>query len=259
MSVITPELISFAHDLIDAGGGVIRRYFRQTNVGVEAKEDATLVTLADRGAEEVIRKMIESQRPDDGIWGEEFGEKKSKNGWQWVLDPVDGTVAFASGSLSFGSILGLTYDDEPLLGIVDQPVTNERWFGIMGQGSWFNSRPIRTSTKTELKDSIFGCTHTMRHNVQKLAAHDRLYTACRTVVMGGNAYGYALLANGYLEVIAEPDLKLHDYCGLIPIIEAAGGVITDWQGNSLHGKPQSDVLASANPTIHEAAMKILNA
>ncbi len=258
MSKVTSEIIALAHDMVDAGGGVIRRYFRQTHMGVEAKEDATLVTLADRGAEEVIRRMIEAARPNDGIWGEEYGVKESKNGWQWVLDPVDGTVAFATGSLSFGSILGLTYNDVPLLGIVDQPITNERWMGVVGEGSWFNCRPIKTSTKTELKDSIFGCTHNMRHKPHHLAGHDRLYKACRTMVMGGNAYGYALLANGYVEVIAEADLKLHDYAGIIPIIEAAGGIVTDWQGNSLNGRPQADVLACCNTEIHQAALKLLN-
>ncbi|HCM83524.1 MAG TPA: inositol monophosphatase family protein [Alphaproteobacteria bacterium] len=253
---MTFELKSFAHQLADASGAVIQKYFR--NVVPEDKADQTLVTIADREAELAIRALIESHRPDDAIWGEEYGEKSGTSGYRWILDPIDGTLPFTAGRPNFATIIGLEHNGKNLLGVIDQPITQERWIGIAGEAAWHNNVQIKTSDKTEMKNALLACTTIERMDETEWGAFTRLRRAAKNVLYGGDAYGYGLLASGWIDVIAETGLKLHDYAGLAPIIEAAGGVITDWQGNSLAGVEKSNVLAAATPELHRAAMALLN-
>lgn len=252
----TAELKTFAHQLADASGDVIRKYFR--NVLPEDKSDQTVVTVADREAELAIRALIESRRPDDAIWGEEYGEKSGTSGYRWILDPIDGTLPFTAGRPNFATIIGLEFNGENLLGVIDQPITNERWIGVVGDIATHNNAPIKTSGKTEIKNALLACTTIERMDETEWAAFTRLRRASKNVLYGGDAYGYGLLASGWIDVIAETGLKLHDYAGLAPIIEAAGGIITDWQGRSLAGVEKSNVLAAATPELHQAAMALLN-
>lgn len=250
------ELKSFAHQLADASGAVIQKYFRK--VGFEDKADASPVTIADREAEEAIRKLIEQHRPDDAIWGEEYGEKSGTSGYRWILDPIDGTLPFTAGRPSFATIIGLEYQGKNVLGVIDQPITNDRWIGIVGEHSELNGQRAKVSDKKEMQHALLACTTINRMDEKEFAGFQRCQRSAKNTLFGGDAYGYGLLASGWIDVIAETGLKLHDYAGLVPVIEAAGGVITDWQGNSLAGVEKSNVLAAATPALHQAAMQLLN-
>ena len=256
-------LAPFAHTLADASGAVIRKYFRNL-AAVEDKADGTAVTLADRGAEQAIRAIIDRERPDDAIWGEEFGQKPGTSGYRWVLDPVDGTVPFVAGRPSFGTIIGLEYQGDTILGVVDQPITGERWIGLKGQGSFFSqasahieNQPIKTSAVTKPGDALLGCTGITRFTDDELKKFRDICKNVKRVLFGGDAYGYACLASGWIDLIIETDLKLYDYCGLLPIIREAGGVITDWQGGALDGRESAHVVAAATPALHAAALALL--
>jgi histidinol phosphatase-like enzyme (inositol monophosphatase family) len=263
--MVDEELKNLAHRLADASGAVIKKYFRK--VGSEDKSDATLVTIADREAELAIKAILETERPDDAIWGEEFGQKPGTSGYRWILDPIDGTLPFTAGRPSFGTIIGLEYQAsngqahsaKNILGVIDQPIVGDRWLGVVGQGTWHNSAPVRTSDKTDLAQSLLACTtiERMIKNDDEWAAFNRVRKSAKNVLYGGDAYGYALLASGWIDVIVESGLKLHDFAGLTPVVEAAGGVITDWQGNSLVGQEKANVLAAATPALHAAAIELL--
>ncbi len=250
------ELKTFAHQLADASGEIISGYFRK--VVPEDKSDQTVVTIADREAEQVIRALIEQHRPGDAIWGEEYGEKSGTSGYRWILDPIDGTLPFTAGRPSFATIIGLEFNGKNILGVIDQPITNERWIGLAGESAMHNDVVIRVSDKKEMKDALLACTTINRMNDNEFAAFRRCQRAAKNTLYGGDAYGYGLLASGWIDVIIETGLKLHDFAGLTPVIEAAGGVITDWQGNSLAGVEKSNVLAAATPALHRAAMELLN-
>jgi len=256
--VIDEKLKSLAHQLADASGAVIKKYFRK--VGSEDKADATLVTIADREAEWVIREILKHERPGDAIWGEEYGEQAGTSGYRWILDPIDGTLPFTAGRPSFATIIGLEFNGRNILGVVDQPITNDRWLGIMGQGAWHNGAPAECSKKEKLSDALLACTtiERMIKNDNEWAAFNRIRSVTKNVLYGGDAFGYGCLASGWIDVIVESGLKLHDYAGLTPIIEFAGGIITDWQGNSLAGREKSNVLAAGTPALHQAAMELLN-
>lgn len=253
------DLSKLAHRLADASGVVIKSYFRK--VDSEDKADATLVTIADREAELAIREILKRERPDDAIWGEEYGEQAGTSGYRWILDPIDGTLPFTAGRPSFATIIGLEYQAKNILGVVDQPITNDRWLGAPGQGATHNGTPAHCSKKEKLSDALLACTtieRMMKHD-DEWAAFNRVRGVAKNVLYGGDAFGYACLASGWIDVIVESGLKLHDYAGLTPLIEAAGGVITDWQGNSLVGLEKSHVLAAATPALHRAAMELLKA
>lgn len=259
-----PDFVTLAHQLADASGAVIRKYFRNLK-SVEDKADGTAVTLADRGAEQAIREILGRERPQDAIWGEEYGQQPGTSGYRWVLDPVDGTVPFTAGRPSFGTIIGLEKDGQTLLGVVDQPITGERWIGIQGQGAFFfqpaqgiDNKKLKTSEKTRVEDALLGCTGITRFTDAELATFRRISKIAKRVLFGGDAYGYACLASGWVDLIIETDLKLHDYCGLLPIIREAGGVITDWQGGALDGREAAHVVAAATPELHAAAIALLN-
>lgn len=256
--MIDENLKSLAHRLADASGAVIKNYFRK--VGFEDKSDGTAVTIADREAELAIREILKCERPDDAIWGEEYGETPGTSGYRWILDPVDGTLPFTAGRPSFATIIGLEFNGQNILGVVDQPITNDRWIGVVGEGAWHNSAAVRCSDKKNMGDALLACTtiNRMVDNANEWAGFTRCRKAAKNVLYGGDAFGYACLASGWIDVIVESGLKLHDYAGLTPIIEAAGGVITDWQGNSLAGVEKSNVLAAATPELHAAAMELLN-
>lgn len=253
--MIDDTLKSFAHRLADASGAVIKKYFRK--VGSEDKTDSTLVTIADREAELAIRAIIDRERPDDAIWGEEHGVKPGTSGYRWILDPIDGTLPFTAGRPSFATIIGLEINGENSLGIVDQPITHDRWLGVVDEGTQHNGVRVRVSDKKKLSDALLACTTIQRMDETQFAGFTLCRKAAKNVLYGGDAFGYACLASGWIDVIIETGLKLHDFAGLVPVVQAAGGVITDWEGKSLAGRELSDVLAAATPELHAAAMAML--
>ncbi|KAL7537197.1 hypothetical protein ACHAXR_007651 [Thalassiosira sp. AJA248-18] len=265
---------AFANQLADAARKEIQPYWRQSRhaLGQQIKveddrsvfQSASPVTLADRAAEHAMRELITEQFPDHGIIGEEYGVKDEDADWVWVLDPVDGTRSFITGKPLFGTLISLLYKGNPVIGIIDQCILNERWLGISGQESTLNGRPIKTDGVGLLSDAeMYSTTPDMFRHGDELCKFDAMRGAVRTPHYGADCYAYALVASGFgADIVVEADLGLFDYCALVPVIEGAGGVITDWKGNNLtlsnHESSKGRVLASANSLLHSQALEILN-
>ncbi|RYD56140.1 MAG: histidinol-phosphatase [Sphingomonadales bacterium] len=248
--------IALAERLADVAGAAIRPYFRGQH-GVEAKQDLSPVTLADRAAEEAMRKLLIAEAPMDGIIGEEFEERPGTSGRQWVLDPIDGTRAFIAGRPIFGTLIALIEDGWPLLGIIDQPITRERWLGVAGRPTLFNGEPARTRRCRDLKDAILGTTSPALFGDDQLHAFEHLDRAVMSVVLGGDCYNYGCVASGWMDVVVEAGLKLHDFAALVPIVEGAGGRMCDWQGDPLHAGSNGEVVAAGDPARIDAILEAL--
>ena len=182
-----------------------------------------------------------------------------------MLDPIDGTRSFITGKPLFGTLISLLHKGIPVIGVIDQCVLNERWLGIAGKQSTLNGEPIRTDGAKTLSDAeMYSTTPDMFQKGDALTKFDAIRSAVRTAHYGADCYAYALVASGFgADVVVEADLGLYDYCSLVPILEGAGGVISDWTGASLtlenHDNSKGRVLASANPILHRQALDILNA
>lgn len=237
------ELLSFANHLADESGKIISRYFR-TEFAIESKEDESPVTIADRTVEAELRRIIEAERPEDGILGEEYGPKDSKSGMTWVLDPIDGTKSFTIGRPSFGTLIALCQADIPLLGVIDQPILKERWVGDT-ERTTFNGKSVVSSTCGDLKKARVASTSPAQlaemHGEHPL--WKKLYNECNYVVWGGDCYSYGLLANGWIDAVVEQFLAPYDYAALVPIVQGAGGWMGDWEGNALTLKSEGRTLA----------------
>ena len=239
---VSPSDLALAHALADAAGAAIRPYFRAEH-GLETKNDASPVTLADRAAEAAMRRLLAAEAPRDGIIGEEEGASEGSSGRQWVLDPIDGTRAFISGRPIFGTLIALVEGGFPVLGIIDQPILKERWVGVAGRTTEFNGVPASTRRCRALADALLATTSPALFGDDELHAFEHLDAAVRSTVLGGDCYNYACLASGHLDIVVESGLKLHDFAALVPVVEGAGGVMCDWAGDPLHAGSAGDVIA----------------
>jgi myo-inositol-1(or 4)-monophosphatase len=264
MRKIDSETLAFANRLADAAGAVIRPLFRRrmavTDKGAEKGKAFDPVTEADRGAEEALRQIIARERPGDAILGEEFGETPGTSGRRWVLDPVDGTRAFITGH---HTLIALEYGGERVLGIIDQPVLRERFIGYPGTAqvtSPEGTAPLKTRACARLADAIVTTTHPWGYfNGGERAAFERIAQAARMSRFGGDCYGYALLAAGYTDLVIESQLKPWDVAALVPVIENAGGIVTDWTGAKLGVAQSYSVIAAGDARVHAEALAFLNA
>jgi len=235
---MTPADLALANRLADAAGAAIRPLFRGT-WEEERKSDHSPVTEADRAAEAAMRAILEAERPDDGIIGEEYGNSNESAGRQWVLDPIDGTISFMAGRPIFGTLIALMQDGWPVLGIIDQPVAGERWAGRIGEGTTFNGKPVRTRSCKSLEDAALATSSPHYFTADQAVPYMHLAEAVGgnkrqgAIVYGGDCYNYGLLASGHLDVVCEAGLAIYDYAALVPVVEGAGGVMSDWQGNPL--------------------------
>lgn len=243
---VTQADIDLAGRLADAAGAAIRSYFRAEH-GLEAKEDKSPVTLADRAAEEAMRRLIIAERPMDGIVGEEFGEREGTSGRQWVLDPIDGTRSFIAGRPIFGTLIALIEGGWPLLGVIDQPILRERWLGAVGRPTLFNGKPASTRICRDLDKALLATTSPALFTDDQLHAFEHLDGAVLSTVLGGDCYSYACLASGHLDIVVEAGLKLYDFAALVPVVEGAGGRMCDWQGDPLHAGSNGEVVAAGDP------------
>lgn len=247
---MTPKDVEFANRLADAAGEVIRPLFR-AHGEAETKADNSAVTKADRGAEAVMRKMIEKERPDDGIIGEEYGTRNEGAGRQWVLDPIDGTQSFVAGRPIFGTLIALMQDGWPVLGVIDQPVLKERWVGRIGEGTTLNGQPVRTRPCPAVEGMSLATTSPHCFDADEADAWLNLvvnaYPKRPFPIYGGDCYNYALLANGHIDCVMEAGLKIHDYAALVPVVEGAGGIMSDWQGHPLDAGSDGSVIALGDP------------
>ncbi len=254
---VSPALIGLAHRLADASATIVRDYFR-VKLAIEAKTDTSPVTIADRAAEQIMRQLITEIYPHHGIFGEEFGITHSQADYLWVLDPIDGTKSFISGKPLFGTLIALLYQGKPILGIIDQPILRERWIGIDGLPTTLNGLPVQVRTCSDLSQAILYATSPHMFIGDDATAFTRLREKVRFPLYGCDCYAYALLASGFIDLVVEASLSPYDYCALIPVITGAGGLITDWQGQPLGLQSDGRVIAAANETIYQQAMRELS-
>jgi len=255
------ELEEFALELAHAAGGIAHAHFRQPitveNKGVTAFDP---VTNADRAIERVLRAAIVARYPDHGIVAEEEGDREGRSEYTWFIDPIDGTRAFMTGSPLWGTLIGLTRREQPLFGLLAQPVLGEVFFGGPS-GSWLIKADRRDRLKsracTTLATAVLASTHPDMFTGERAAAFRGLAAQCLLHRFGGDCYNYAMLAAGYLDLVVESQLKPYDIVPLIPLLQGAGCVVTDWRGRPpLAG---GDVVAAGSREVHRAALAVLGA
>jgi inositol-phosphate phosphatase/L-galactose 1-phosphate phosphatase/histidinol-phosphatase len=257
MSPVSVDHLAFAHELADRAGEVLRRHYRAP-ISVDYKADESPVTVADREAERVMRDLIRSRFPEHGIEGEEFASEHGEAELVWNLDPIDGTKAFLVGRPTFGTLISLLRRGRPILGIIDQCISHERWVGVLGEPSTLNDAAIRVRPCPDLGHAVLSTTSPqMFKTAAEQAALARVEQAVRFAVYGGDCYAYGLLAMGFADLVVEADLDLHDFAALVPVIEGAGGVITDWQGRALGPGSDGRVVAAGDRRVHAQALGLL--
>lgn len=251
------ELVAFAHELADAAAAVVGRYYRAP-VTVESKLDASPVTIADREAEQAMRALIRARYPEHGIAGEEFGVEGSGAELVWHLDPIDGTKSFIGGRPLFGTLVGLSQRTRPLLGLIDQCILRERWLGLVGRETTWNGQPARVRACPRLDQATLYATSPLMFQAgAERAAFERVQQAVRYPLFGGDCYAYGLLTIGFADLVIEAGLNDHDFMALVPVIEGAGGTMTDWNGQRLTPASDGRVIAAGDPRAHAAALQLL--
>lgn len=271
------DLLTFAFEAVNEAGKECLPYFRQSTA-VENKAGAGLfdpVTAADRAVERALRDAIQARFPDHGILGEEYGVENANNEYVWVIDPIDGTRAFISGFPAWGVLLGLQHKGRGVVGVMHQPYLRETFISHLDPsaadissgedkaGAWLmrdrfsKKSPIRVSSVAELSRATIYCTHPeiFPEADGSFEAFRRVADQCQLMRYGGDCYSYALLAMGQVDLVVEAGLQAYDILPLIPLIEAAGGVVTNWRGGRIDGA--SDVVAASTAALHAAALESL--
>lgn len=257
------DLLALAHDLADQSGAIIRPQFRRpiavaNKAGVNAFDP---VTKADRAAERVIAKAIRARVPDHGMVGEEYGSVRPDAPFQWVIDPIDGTRSFITGTPMWGTLIGLLHQGDPVLGLMNQPFTGERFWSAekaaYAREAGGKPRRIRTRACARVADALMMTT--TPELFQPGAEADgfaRVRQNVRMTRYGGDCYAYCLLASGFVDLVIETGLKSYDVVALIPIVERAGGRMTTWDGRPATNGGR--IVASGDPALHDRVLKLLN-
>lgn len=240
--------LALAQRLAEAAGAAIRPWFRRPFL-VETKEDFSPVTIADREAEAAIRRLLDEYRPHDGVIGEEYGDDRPDARRVWVLDPIDGTRAFVAGRPLFGTLIALLEDGKPVLGIIDQCIIGDRWLAGPGQPTLFNGQRCHVRACAALAEARIGTTSPQAFPPDDFGAFERLRAGVGDTLYGGDCHNYGLVAAGHLDAVVESGLKLHDWAALVPIITGAGGVISDWQGQTLNMASHGRVIAAGDAAL----------
>ncbi|MDI3335516.1 histidinol-phosphatase [Defluviimonas aestuarii] len=254
-------LIATAHALADAARAATLEHFRSDGLSAITKVDTHFdpVTVADRAAEERMRAILAELRPNDGILGEEYGASTGTSGLTWVLDPIDGTRGYLSGTPTWGVLISVGDENGPLFGIIDQPYIGERFAGGFGQAGLsgpHGPRALKTRPSRSLSEAILFTTFPEVGTEDERTAFHRLSGDVRLTRYGMDCYAYALIATGQVDLVVEAGLQPYDIQAPIAVIEAAGGIVTDWTGGPAHQGGR--VLAAANGEIHRLALERLN-
>ncbi|MSO73220.1 MAG: histidinol-phosphatase [Rhodospirillaceae bacterium] len=260
--------IALAHELADLSGKITLAHFR-TPLTVDAKADASPVTIADRDAESAMRERIARAFPDHGIVGEEHGADKPGAEWVWILDPIDGTKSFINGVPLFGTLIALWHQSSPgggapWLGCINHPALKERWIGGAGDATTLNGKPARARACAQVEEATLYLTGPEHFNDMDRASFARLEKRVRHRRFGGtDCYHYGMVASGWTDMACEADLKLHDYAAIVPVLEGAGAVVTDWSGAALtldsYKRAGGRVLACGDKRVHAQAVATLTA
>jgi inositol-phosphate phosphatase / L-galactose 1-phosphate phosphatase / histidinol-phosphatase len=249
------KALQLSAQLADTARGIARRYFREP-LAVERKPDRSPVTMVDRTIETEMRRLIRAAFPGHGIEGEEFAAERGGE-FTWVLDPIDGTKSYISGFPLFGSLIALLRGGQAVLGIIEAPALSERWVGCDGRPTQFNDRVIATSKCRDLADARVYTTTTDSFSPDERRRFDALCARAAMRRFGGDCYLYGMLASGCCDLVIEVGLKPHDYQALIPVVEGAGGRISDWRGMPLGAGSGGLVLAAATEPLWRQAVAAL--
>lgn len=251
------DVTALAHRLADAARVEAMRVFRSPDLHVDIKDDHSPVTIADRGIETLWRTMIAEEFPEHGLWGEEFPRTNIESEWQWIMDPIDGTKAFALGRASFGCLLGLHHATHGfILGVVDQPVLQWRWWAARGHGAFFNEQKLSRTKAISMEEARLVLTDPMRHNESLRRLHEMLAGIVAMRAYGGDCLNYTGLADGSMHVTFDSYQNIYDIAAVIPLIEETGGVITHLDGTPIDLEQEHDVLAASTPGLHETVLKM---
>jgi inositol-phosphate phosphatase / L-galactose 1-phosphate phosphatase / histidinol-phosphatase len=255
-SACPDAFVALAETLADAARPVAMRYFRR-RLDIEAKDDLSPVTIADREAEAAMRALIEEAYPAHGILGEEHGSVRTDAEYVWVLDPIDGTQSFVTGKPLFGTLIALARNGRPILGVMDMPALAERWVGAAGRTTTFDGAPASVRACSELADAWLYATSPQMFPPGDFEAFEGLRQQCRRAIYGAECYAYGLLAGGHVDLVVESTMQPYDYAALVPIVEGAGGVISDWNGRPLTLASDGRVIAAGDAGLHALAGRAL--
>ena len=260
MSHLPENALDVAHHLADAARHAILPHFRSLSLTEESKasDGYDPVTIADRAAEEAMRKVLKESRPEDGIFGEEFGKTSGQSGWTWVLDPIDGTRGFVAGTPTWGVLIALSDYIGPKLGVIDQPYIQERFIGAEGSASLVGPhgyQRLKTRGARPLEDAVLLTTFPEVGTENERLGFEAVARKVKLVRYGMDCYGYALIAAGQVDLVIEAGLQPYDIQAPMALVEAAGGVVTDWDGGPAYEGGR--VVAAANAEIHSAALALL--
>jgi histidinol phosphatase-like enzyme (inositol monophosphatase family) len=243
-------------ELAATSGEFLRSHWGQPGLAVETKADASPVTAADRGAEQLMRARIAQVFPSHGILGEEFGTENEGADFTWVLDPIDGTKSFITGVPLWGTLIALLHEGRPVLGCIHQPILGQLMLGD-GHTTTLNDRPVRCRAVAGLAAATVLTSDPLNpERYQPGSGYEQLIRRARLVRTWGDCYGYLLVAGGWADVMLDPVMNPWDIAALVPILRGAGGVITDWQGGPAY--PATSTVAAATPELHAAALAVLH-
>ena len=254
------DFAAFVDKLATVAGDAIRPFFR-TALGVENKSrngNFDPVTEADRAAETAMRALIRTTFPAHGIIGEEFGDERADAPYVWVLDPIDGTKSFIAGMPAWGTLIGLLKDGAPVYGMMHQPFIGERFTGDGASARYrgpVGDRRLAARSCNALNEAILFTTSPLLMSSEERARFQKVEKAVRLSRYGGDCYAYCMVAAGYVDLVIEAGLKRYDVMPLLPIIEGAGGIITDWRGGAATNGGR--IIAAGDRRIHEQALKLL--
>lgn len=250
------QLVAAAASLADASRAMLRAAVAGAR-SAELKPDRTFVTATDRAIELRLRDMIADRFPRHGIWGEEFGRHNPGADWQWILDPVDGTAQFIVGIPVYATLIALARAGVPVIGVMDFPAIGERWVGCENRPTTCNGEVCRTSGTVSLTDAIMSVSSPDFYSEAERPVLDSLCRTTRWRIYGGAALSYGRLACGRTDLACDSRFQVYDFATFRPIIEGAGGAVTDWEGRALTLDSGPRVLAAATPGLHEAALRLI--
>jgi histidinol phosphatase-like enzyme (inositol monophosphatase family) len=254
----TDRILAAAVEVTIRASAIPMAHFRKP-LDLIAKADESPVTIADRDTETFIRDSLAAAFPGDGLFGEEFGVQEGRTGALWIIDPIDGTRSFITGNPLFGMLLGRVVAGVPQIGIVRMPALDETFAGVAGKGAVLNGAPIRVRGTTDLSAAMVYVNEAEKIEAADPARFARLCRIGHTRRMAYDCYPHALVAAGQIDVVVDCGLQPYDYLPLVALIEAAGGVICDWQGRALTLQSDGRVITAATPELRDAMLKVLDA
>lgn len=248
--------VALALELAETSGPIARRYFR-SGLKVEDKSDDTPVTRADREIESAMRVRIEAAYPGHGIIGEEYGIVRGEAEFVWVIDPIDGTRSFIAGLPLFGTLIALAQHGRPIVGVIDHPALGERWVGAKGRATTLNGDAVNTRPCGSLGEAILYCTAPEMFDSAMADQFGQVRDQAHVIRYSTDCYGYAMVASGFGDLVIEAGMSTYDYMALVPVIDGAGGVISDWQGRDLGVHSDGRVVASGDKRPHAQVLQVL--